>query len=218
MSESETPEAQRPDAGTTPPLVTPRPAPSPDVTPPVTVNQLGATEEPQVKLTVPLQSGERVLMLRRKHWIYLWPLIALNAFFGIFPVLVLAKFLDLIGVDASGGIVAIIYAVWLAIFAFRCLIIWYRYHNDTWVITNQRIVDSRRKHPFDLYVATADLVNIQDMTISRSGILKTMLDYGDIACQTAGKQEDFKITGVPHPREIQALVDKERDRERMRGR
>jgi len=177
-------------------------------------NQLGAPEEPNVKVTVPLQSGERILMLRRKHWMYLWPLIALNVFFGVFPVLVLAKFLDLIGVDASGGVVAIIYAVWLLIFAFRCLVIWYRYHNDTWVITNQRIIDSRRKHPFDLYVATADLVNIQDMSVRRTGVLKTMLDYGDVVCQTAGKQEDFMITGIPHPREVQALVDKERVRER----
>jgi hypothetical protein len=45
-----------------------------------------------------------------------------------------------------------------------------------------------------------------------------MLDYGDVVCQTAGTSADFMIGGVPDPRAIQALVDRERDRERMRVR
>jgi hypothetical protein len=55
------------------------------------------------------------------------------------------------------------------------------------------------------------------MSVERRGILATMLDYGDVMCQTAGANESFTITGVPKPRDIQARLDKERDRERMRG-
>ena len=58
------------------------------------------------------------------------------------------------------------------------------------------------------------------MTINRNGLFKTMLDYGDVVCQTAGfgAAEAFRIAGVPNPREVQALVDRERDRERTRVR
>jgi hypothetical protein len=57
------------------------------------------------------------------------------------------------------------------------------------------------------------------MTVHRRGILQTTLDYGDVVCQTAGsRSRDFVLTGVPHPQEVQLFVDKERDRERMRGR
>ena len=41
-----------------------------------------------------------------------------------------------------------------------------------------------------------------------------MLDYGDVVCQTAGTDADFTIVGVKDPRGVQALVDRERDRER----
>ena len=77
----------------------------------------------------------------------------------------------------------------------------------------------RRRHPFNLTVNTADLVNVQDMSVSRNGILATMLDFGDIHCQTASADaKDFVLTGIPNPRETQILVDRERDRERMRVR
>ena len=98
----------------------------------------------------------------------------------------------------------------------RVFLIWYRYRHDIWVITNQRLVDSFKSNPFSLRVATADLVNVQDMTVVRNGILRTLLDYGDIVCQTAAELQDFRLVGIPDPRDTQALVDRERDRERTR--
>jgi hypothetical protein len=95
---------------------------------------------------------------------------------------------------------------------------WYRYNNDIWVITNQRLVDSTKTNPFSLKTSTADLVNVQDMTVERSGIFRTMFNYGDIVCQTAADIQEFRMTSIPRPQEVQLLVDKERDRERMRGR
>ena len=170
----------------------------------------------QPNLPVPVQPGERVLLLRRRHWIYLWPNIILTLLIAIVPAAAVIFLLDAIGLE--GRAATIIVAVYLAFFLLRIALIWYRYHNDYWVVTNQRVIDIKRNHPFDLKVSTADLVNIQDMTIERNGLLKTMLDYGDVVCQTAGTAADFRIGGVADPRAVQALVDRERDRERMRGR
>jgi hypothetical protein len=149
---------------------------------------------------------------------YFVPNTLLNFVLALIPVILLIKFLDLVGVD-GGKVATIAYLVWFLIFLFRTAIDLYRYFNDTWVITNQRVIDTRRRSPFDLQVSTADLVNIQEMTVRRRGIFQTMLDYGDVVCETAGSDHnDFTITGIPDPREVQALVDKERDRERTRGR
>jgi hypothetical protein len=41
-----------------------------------------------------------------------------------------------------------------------------------------------------------------------------MLNFGDVICQTAGIGNQFCISKVPRPDEIQHLVDQERDRER----
>ena len=73
-------------------------------------------------------------------------------------------------------------------------------------------------NPLGLKISTADLVNIQDMTVERHGIFQTALNYGDVNCQTAADNRDFVMGGVPQPQELQLLIDKERDRERLRSR
>jgi hypothetical protein len=98
----------------------------------------------------------------------------------------------------------------------RLILNWYRYANDIWVVTNQRVVDSFKPHPFSHRLATADLVNIQDITVEKIGFIPTVCGFGDVVCETAGSQQQFRIIGIPHPAEIQLLIDKERDRERTR--
>ena len=171
-------------------------------------------------LPFPLQGGERVLMKCRRHWMFLWPRVALLALVAIVPPLVAGWLLS--AADAYGGVVAQIFwiaaAIWIVYWGVRTFFTWYRYNNDLWVITNQRIIDSAKPHPFSLKLATADLVNLQDMTVERSGILPTLFDFGDVVCVTASGSADFRIPGIPDPRSVQALVDRERDRERTRGR
>lgn len=199
--------------------------PSTPATPPVTAtppNAAAASEPARTasvqtpNLPVPIQPGERVLLLRRKHWMYLWPTVALTAAIALIPTFAFLWLLDAIGVE--GKVATIIVIVYLLFFVMRLALIWYRYHHDYWVVTNQRVIDVKRNHPLNMQISTADLVNIQDMTIDRNGLLKTMLDYGDVICQTAGTDADFKIVGVKDPRAVQALVDRERDRERLRVR
>jgi hypothetical protein len=170
-------------------------------------------------LAFPLQEGERVLQLCRRHWLYLWPNIAFKLLLAFLPPAAIAILLSVL--DAYEGTAARVFwvasAVYFAYWFVRLFLIWYRYHHDVWVITNQRLIDAYKAHPFNLRLSTADLVNVQDMTVSRSGVLQTMLDYGDIICQTAAEHQELRLTGIPHPREVQALVDRERDRERMRS-
>jgi hypothetical protein len=179
----------------------------------VTTNQ-GASPN----LPFPIQQGETIIQLIRRHWIYLWPSIALQAILAIVPPIAAAILLSEIGLDGVGATIVwavlAVHAVYRALMAF---LLWYRYHNDIWVITNQRIIDSYKKHPFHLRIATADLVNVQDMSVERDGLLRTMLNYGDILCQTASEVPDFRLSGIPDPMAVQALVDNERDRERLRS-
>jgi membrane protein YdbS with pleckstrin-like domain len=167
-----------------------------------------------------LQDNERVVQTCRKHWMYLWPRTLLWLAFALVPVAVLNS--GVAWLDQYDGltrtVIWIISALWLAFWAVRLFLNWYKYHNDVWVITNQRIVDSVKNHPFDLQISTADLVNVQDMTVRKRGPLRTIFNYGDIVCETASGSRDFVLAGIPRPEDVQMLVDRERDRERMRYR
>ena len=172
------------------------------------------------EVPVPLQDGEQILKLCRRHWIYLWPLIGVYFFAALIPPVVLGVVLDKAGGYHGLGekIFWVVAWAYLGYWLVRIFLAWYRYRHDIWAITNQRLIDSYKRHPFSLHVSTADLVDVQDMTIQRDGLLRTLLDYGNIVCQTAAEQQDFRLIGIPDPREVQSLVDRERDRERLRVR
>ena len=65
---------------------------------------------------------------------------------------------------------------------------------------------------------TADLINLQDISVEKSGVIPSMLNFGDVVCQTAGGASNFRIAGVPDPTNVQLLIDKERDRARRQDR
>jgi hypothetical protein len=167
-----------------------------------------------------LQDDERVLMICRRHWLFLWPRTAVMALFALVPVIAIGIVLEI--TDTYGGRTEQAYwiasVIYLAYWAVRMFLNWYRYNNDIWVITNQRIIDSTKTNPFNLKMSTADVVNIQDMTVERSGILRTLFNFGDVICQTAADVQEFSVRGIPRPQDVQLLVDRERDRERTRSR
>jgi len=172
------------------------------------------------RLEFPLQSGEQILHIARRHWWFLWPKIILKSLALLVPVLVLWFIFDRVGAyDGIGRqIFWVLSLVWAAYWAVQVFYTWYQYKHDIWAITNQRIVDVYKKNPFNLRVSSADLVNVQDISIERVGIIPTTLDFGDIVCQTSGSRDVFRLTGLPDPRQTQALIDQERDRERLRTR
>ena len=174
-------------------------------------------DEASPRFAFPIQQGETIIQVCRRHWIHLWPRIGLQVLLAIVPlvgVAILASAVDVNGIaETILWILAGVHAVYRVLMAF---LLWYRYHHDIWVITNQRIIDSYKAHPFNIRIATTDLVNVQDMYIERHGVLQTMLNYGDIVCQTASEVQAFRLPGIPDPMTVQALVDKERDRERLK--
>jgi hypothetical protein len=190
---------------------------SPEPSPPPPAEPGSAAPE---KLQFPLQEGESILQISRRHWWFLWPNIALKTLLLLAPVVVAWFIFDAVGAYDGFGkqIFWVLSLIWVAYWAVIIYLAWYRYQHDVWVITNQRIVDVYKRNPFNLRVSSADLVNIQDISVERRGILQTSMNFGDIMCQTSGARDVFRLTGLPDPTATQALIDKERDRERLRVR
>ena len=123
------------------------------------------------KLPFPLQPGERVLELCRRHWWHLWPKTIIWALFAVVPVRRPVVALRAGRPRRHRHLLLAGRHVWLLYWGVRLLLNWYRYHNDIWVITDQRIIDSFKPHPFQIRVGTADLVNVQDMTVEKNGVI-----------------------------------------------
>ncbi|MPZ22396.1 MAG: hypothetical protein GEU28_02395 [Dehalococcoidia bacterium] len=172
-----------------------------------------AKPQGDINLPFPLHDDEEVFAYLHRHWFVLYPrLLAYLAFAVVPPAILIAVAIELDFLEGVGqAIVLIASLAWFLFWLFRFLLTWYRYNNDIWVISDQRIVDSIKLNPFNLRMSSADLVDVVDTNISRSGIIHTLLNFGDVQCQTAGSSTNFKLENVPQPAAVQSLVDRLRD-------
>lgn len=168
-----------------------------------------------------LQPNEQVLQFCRRHIVFFIWKVTLSTLAGLVPAVALLVLAGLtFGLDGTGGkVVWAIAAVWLLVWGMKTYFVWYRYNHDVWVVTSQRIVDSAKNHWFHHKMASADLVDVQDISVRKNGVLPTAFNYGDLLLQTAGERPNFVLSGIPDPNAVLALVDRQRDvaRREIRG-
>jgi uncharacterized membrane protein YdbT with pleckstrin-like domain len=169
------------------------------------------------KLPVELQPRESVILIARRHPIYVFLTLVGEALAAIVPATaVLWLVLRVFDPPEIVRIIAIaIAAVWLMFWLVQMAFVWYHYRHDLWIVTNQRIIDLYKKNPFNQSLSSTDLVNIQDINVKQSGLLPTIFKFGDVSCQTAGTNASFTLSAVPRPASVLATIDAARDRARV---
>jgi hypothetical protein len=164
---------------------------------------------------ISLEADEEVLMMVRKHWFVIVAELVAVGFVAALPFFALAGYallgspLTAMGVTTGidGSLVTYLLAVWLFLCALSGFTIWTHYYLDLWVITDRRIISVDQIHFFNRNVASFRLERLQDIEFKVNGILATFLRYGTISAQTAGNHEhNFKATGMPNPRAVQACI------------
>jgi uncharacterized membrane protein YdbT with pleckstrin-like domain len=101
--------------------------------------------------------------------------------------------------------------IWITFF-----LIWIDYYFDVWIITNKRVVNIEQKGLFNRQVSELELARIQDITTEVTGVIPTMLNYGEVFIQTAGENPRFIFHQVPDPYGIKDILmnqQKKRNRE-----
>ncbi|MCL4242382.1 MAG: hypothetical protein KJ048_13625 [Dehalococcoidia bacterium] len=173
------------------------------------------------KLPFALQKDEAVLVVCRRHWLYFTlRMVGVGAAGVLGAALAIFLVARTFGFDGMAGrITMAVIAVWALYWLVRGYFTWYRYQNDLWVVTNQRIFDSLRRHWFHHKMSSADLVDVEDINVVRHGILHTIFNFGDVRCQTAGEVPNFILSGIPNPADVLATIDAARDaaRRSLRG-
>lgn len=166
-----------------------------------------------LKLPFELQQDEVVLLFARRHWIFFWAQLALIILAGLVAtagvVIVVLSTFGFDGILGKGVGIALI--IWALYWGIRAYFHWYRYQNDIWAVTNQRLVDSIRNNWCHHRMASADLVDVEDIRVLKQGVLNTLLNFGDVQCQTAGEVPNFVLDGIPDPAKTLSVVDAARD-------
>jgi uncharacterized membrane protein YdbT with pleckstrin-like domain len=163
-------------------------------------------------------AGERTLLLLRRHWVMLIPLI-----FALVIILALPFAAYLVAQTLAPALFedpvrVVLFVLGASVFFLFTWLFLYQhfidYYLDMWIVTNDRILNIEQHGLFARTVSELRLHRVQDVTAEVHGFVRTMLDYGDVFIETAGEQERFHFEEIPHPnavaKRILDLADEER--------
>ncbi len=152
------------------------------------------------------QPGEKIIKIVRRHWFNI-----LQQYFVIFLFIallivgmqVLPLYLDFEENKTIFWFVGSTFSVIIWLYAF---IVWIDYYFDVWIITDARIVNIEQKALFVRSVSELKFAKIQDIHTEVTGLIPTILNYGDVYIQTAGTKERFLFRKVPDPYKLKGMI------------
>lgn len=162
-----------------------------------------------------LEPGEHVVLQVRKHWfIFLMELLP-YAILAILPF-VLPKFLVLAPpmvpyaalFEYQTQLSRAALGIWLLISWTLAWGTFTRYFLNAWVLTSQRVVTIKQRQFFNREVSSLLLTRVQDVTTTVSGLLPSLIGFGNIKVQSAGAEVEFTMRGIPHPERMRNLIIK----------
>ena len=156
-----------------------------------------------------LELGETITKVVQQHPFLLALRLIPYIVLAVLPLIALPILELVTKTSLGGGIVRfVIGAYWLVLWmsAFTLLT---KYFLTMWVITSQRIVDITQNGFFSRDVSSFLLARVQDITTDVEGLFPTMIGYGTLNVETAGRMEKFQMEGIAHPEAIRDLIMRE---------
>lgn len=158
------------------------------------------------------ERGEKVVLFLRRHWLELVSLVLYVGILSLAPI-ILYFALGLFGIDLiNHPFLAPATAVLISVYIFVVLLIamtmFTDYYLDTWIVTNERIINIEQHGLFRRIISTLHLNQVQDVSASTHGFFATFLSFGDVNVQTAGTRQLFHFKAIDNPEDVKATIIK----------
>lgn len=169
-----------------------------------------------------LEPGEKIIRTVRQHWFLLAIRFIPFILLALLPLLIPPMYGLLVsGVGTGGADVAALainfnnpllrfgLGIWWLLLWMASFTMLTKFFLTQWVITTSRIVDITQESLFDRRVSSFLLARVQDITTNVEGFFATLIGYGNLNVETAGRMEKFSMEGIAQPEAIRDLIMRE---------
>ena len=73
------------------------------------------------------------------------------------------------------------------------------YNQSRMLITDQNVIEVRQLGLFSHKVSHLNMINVEDVSVTKKGILQTAFNYGTMTIETAGEEDNFAFPNTPDP-------------------
>ncbi len=161
---------------------------------------------------------EKVILVLRKHPITNVGWISIFVLMFMAPI-VLANFPLLEFLPANFQFIAVMgwYLITIA-YGLESFLTWFF---NVYIVTDERIIDIDFYNLIYKEISDANIDKIQDVTYKMGGVIRTLLNYGDVFIQTASEVPAFEFLAVPSPDRVTRVLQDlriEEEQEKIEGR
>lgn len=156
-----------------------------------------------------LAPNEQIMFFIRRHWMSFLSSILLLIVMAVLPLIILLIAFFTIENIFSYPIMKVVFLFLSAYYLFIALfflISWVDYYFDLLIVTNERLIKILQVGILNRESSELHLLRVQNVTGSVSGFLQTIFDFGDVDIETAGREEHFEFSGIPHPDEVKKNI------------
>jgi len=165
-------------------------------------------------MNIKLDEDEHIIESIQKHWFVILSYMIVLLLLSLVPLIFLAVFkivlpaFDLSKIIAGDptSLLLFLYSIWLLFLWTVLFFRWTDYYLDVWYVTNKRVIDVEQKGIFRREISTVHYENIEDVTTHISGVIETLLKFGDINIQTSGESREFIIKNATHPDKSKEII------------
>jgi hypothetical protein len=147
----------------------------------------------------------------RRHWLGRISIVLTGAFV-IFILLAVGLAVPSLskGSTVGGGnvkaLTGIIFAGVAIFVGSGTYIAYWVYNHSRLLITNENVIEVRQMSLFAHKVSHLNMINVEDVTVVKRGILQTFFDYGLLQIETAGEKDNFSFPNTPNPDKYRRMV------------
>ncbi len=141
----------------------------------------------------------------RRHWLGRFIIIATGTILILLMLCFAAYVPSLarsINVTVNGQskvFISLIFVLVAALIAIGTFIVLWIYNQNRMLITDQNVIEVRQLGLFSNKVAHLNMINVEDVTVTKKGILQTVFNYGTMTIETAGEADNFSFPNTPDP-------------------
>ncbi|MCX6714210.1 MAG: PH domain-containing protein [Candidatus Uhrbacteria bacterium] len=156
------------------------------------------------------RNNEKIVLFLRRHWFAVLSLVVSFILLTVIPIGLAIYFWDTLSLWLAEPFFGVLLSVLISMYFLGVWLVtatgFTDYYLDTWIVTNERIINIEQQGLFQRVASELDLTTVQDVTAEISGVLETLFQFGDVEIQTAGEREHFEFRHVPHPEHVKEVI------------
>ncbi|KND49729.1 MAG: hypothetical protein AB203_01425 [Parcubacteria bacterium C7867-008] len=169
-----------------------------------------------------LELGEVVKQSVRQHWFLLVLKLIPYIVLTLAPIVILPLYVlfatsasaagaqvPVLDISLGNSLVRFLLGTWWLFIWMATFTMLTKFFLTQWIITSTRIVDITQESLFSRRVSSFLLARVQDITTDISGVFPTLIGYGTLNVETAGREEKFSMEGIAHPEDVRDLIMRE---------